>query len=106
MKFITEEEFMENMSILLEAFSILEQRMNERFDRMDEKFTAIDQQFVVIDRNFNKVFQELNYHGSRLKYIEENMVHKSQFKSLVGILERKEVITNFDASHVLYKASE
>ena len=99
MKFITEEEFMENMTILLEAFSRLEQRMDERFD-------AIDQKFVVIDRNFEKVFQQLNYHSSRLKYIEENMVDKSQFKSLVGILERKEVITNFDASHVLYRPSE
>ena len=106
MKFITEEEFMEHLVILRELFSNLEQRMDERFDRIDEKFAAIDQQFVVIDRNFNKVFQELSYHSNRLKYIETNMVHKSQFKSLVGILERKEVITNFDASHVLYKSSE
>ncbi len=99
MKFITEEEFMEHLVILRELFSNLEQRMDERFD-------AIDQKFAVIDRNFEKVFQELNYHSSRLKYIEENMVHKSQINSLVGILERKEVITNFDASHVLYKPSE
>jgi hypothetical protein len=99
MKFITEEEFMEYMNVLLESFSRLEKRMDERFD-------AIDQKFAVIDRNFERVFQELNYHSSRLKYIEENMVHKSQFNSLVGILERKEVITNFDASHVLYRPSE
>jgi hypothetical protein len=99
MKFITEEEFMENMSILLEVFSRLEQKMDERFD-------AIDQKFVVIDRNFNKVFQELNYHGSRLKYIEDNMVHKSQFNSLVSILERKEVITSFEKDHVLFKNTD
>ena len=113
MRYITEKEYMENMSILSESFSRLEKRMDERFDkiderldRIDEKFAAIDQQFVVIDRNFEKVFQQLNYHSNRFKYIEENMVHKSQFKSLVGILERKEVITNFDANHVLYKPSE
>ncbi|QQS60684.1 hypothetical protein IPN41_01790 [Candidatus Falkowbacteria bacterium] len=106
MKFITEEEFMEYMDVLLESFSRLEQKIDDRFDRIDEKFASIDQKFAVIDRNFEKVFQELNYHSSRLKYIEENMVHKYQFNSLVGILERKKVITNFDASHVLYRPSE
>ncbi len=102
MRYITEEEFMQTMGFLKIEFDAI----TVRFDKIDEKFVAIDQQFVVIDRNFEKVFQELNYHSNRFKYIEENMVHKSQFKSLVRILERKEVITNFDASHVLYKASE
>ena len=113
MKYITEEEYMQNMDILRETFSRLEQKIDDRFDkiderldRMDERFDAMDQKFVVVEKNFNRVFQELNYHSSRLKYIEENMVHKSQIKSLVRILERKEVITNFDASHVLYKPSE
>lgn len=99
MKFITEEEFMEYMAILRELFSNLEQRMDERFDRIDEKFAAIDQQFV-------ELRDEIKYLDIRVGRIEKNMVHKSQFKSLVDILERKEVITNFDASHVLYKPSE
>jgi predicted transcriptional regulator len=106
---ITEEEFMQLIDYLKIEFDAITERFNkmdEKFDRIDERFTAIDQQFVVVERNFDKVFQQLNYHSTRLEYIEKNMVHKSQFKSLVGILERKEVITNFDASHVLYKPSE
>ena len=116
MKYITEEEFMQIMDYLKIEFDAITvrfdkiderlDRMDERFERIDEKFAAIDQQFVVVEKNFNRVFQELNYHSNRFKYIETNMVHQSQFKSLVGILERKEVISNFDASHVLYRPGE
>ena len=84
--------------------------IEESLVRIEDSFAhlnqILDDRFSKIDHYFDKVFQQLNNHSSRLKYIEENMVHKSQFKSLVGILERKEVITNFDASHVLYRPSE
>ena len=99
MKFITEQEFME----LIDHLKVEFDKLGERFDKIDKRFDVVDQKFAVIERNFNKVFQELNYHGSRLKYIEDNMVHKSQFNSLVSILERKEVITSFEKDHVLFK---
>jgi len=95
MKYITRKEYMELLEMLKESFA----KIDQRFDRIDHKFAAIDAKFIEIKN-------DIKYLGTRVDIIENNMVNKSQFNSLVGILERKEVITNFDASHVLYKPSE
>jgi hypothetical protein len=92
MKYITEEEFMQYMDILKETFSRIEKRMDERFDRVEEQFVELR--------------DEIKYLNIRVGRIEKNIVHKSQFNSLLIILEKKEVISSFDKSHVLFKQSE
>lgn len=99
MKYITEEEFMEHLVILRELFSNLEQRMDERFDKIDKRFTAIDEQFV-------ELRDEIKYLDTRVDRIEKNMVNKSQFNSLLIILEKKEVISSFEKDHILFKSTD
>jgi hypothetical protein len=96
MKYVTEEDFM----TLVDSLKIEFDKIGDRFNSMENK---VDARFDVIEENFNRLFLQLNSHSLRLERIETNMVNKSQFKSLVRILERQEVITAFDAEHVLYE---
>ena len=96
MKFITEEEFM----ALVDSLKIEFDKIGDRFNSMEAK---IDARFDVMEESFNRLFLQLNSHSTRLERIETSMVHKSQCKCLVRILERQEVITAFDAEHVLYE---
>ncbi|QQS60685.1 hypothetical protein IPN41_01795 [Candidatus Falkowbacteria bacterium] len=83
---------MQYMDILKETFSRIEKRMDERFDRVEEQFAELR--------------DEIKYLNTRVGRIEKYMVHKSQFNSLLIILEKKEVISSFDKSHVLFKNTD
>ncbi len=96
MKYVTEEEYM----ALVDSLKIEFDKIGDRFKSMENK---VDARFDVMEENFNRLFLQLNSHSLRLERIETNMVHKSQCKSLVRILERQEVMTAFDAEHVLYE---
>ncbi len=95
MKYITRKEYMELLEMLKESFA----KIDQRFDRIDHKFAAIDAQFIEI-RN------DIKYLGTRVDFIENNMVNKSQFNSLLIILENKELISSFEKGHILYKNTE
>ncbi len=69
-----------------QQFVDLENRMNERFDNVDQRFIALE--------------QRLDYHQVWLERIEKNMATKAQFNSLVGILRRKDLISEHEAVNV------
>lgn len=77
---------------IMEAIKALSEHMDEKFEKLEER----------IDMRFDKVWNELNDHRSWLERIETNMVTKNQFNSLVGILRRKNVISEFDAEHAIH----
>lgn len=55
-----------------------------------------------VNQRFDKIDQTLSYHETWLKGIESTMVKKNNFDSLVKILERKEIISKYEAAHCLY----
>ena len=87
---------------IMQAIKALSEHMDERFEKMENK----------MNERFDQVWQELNLHSARLEQIDnsieridnhiiKNMVTKNQFNSLVGVLRRKNVISEFDAEHVV-----
>lgn len=85
--------------------------MNKQTSDM-EIMQAIKSLSEHMDERFDQVWEELNFHRTRLERIEngldridnnisKNMVTKNQFNSLVGILRRKNVLSEFDAEHVV-----
>ncbi len=73
--------------------------MNDKFDavnkRLDDMNTRLDDMHVYMDRRFDLL-------ETRVERIEKNMVHKSQLRSLLIILEKKEVIDSFEKEHVIF----
>jgi len=68
----------------------LKYELKQRFDKIDERFDKID--------------QTLSYHETRFNNIDRRLdgtVDKSAFERLVKILERKEIISKYESSHVL-----
>lgn len=76
---------------IMEMIRELSNHLDEKFDKLEER----------IDMRFDKVWDELNDHRAWLERIDKNMVTKGQFNSLVGILRRKNVISEFDAEHAI-----
>ncbi len=72
---------------------------------LDDKFNKVYQQIEdlkdTMNTRFDTIEKRLDNHEERLNRIESNMVQKSSFESLVKILERKEVISKYEAAHVL-----
>jgi hypothetical protein len=66
--------------------------MHDKFDAVNKRF---DDMHVYMDRRFDLL-------ETRVERIEKNMVHKSQLRSLLIILEKKEVIDSFEKEHVIF----
>lgn len=90
---------MEIMEFLME----FEERLNQRFKQIDESLDRIELRLDRIEERLDRVEQRLDYHDTRLKNIEENMVSKNQFNSLIGILKRNSAISEFEVAHVSYE---
>ena len=91
---------MEIMEFLIE----FEERLNQRFKQIDERLDRIEERLDRIEERLDRVEQRLDYHDTRLKNIEENMVTKNQFNSLIVILQRNSTISEFEAAHVNYES--
>lgn len=53
-----------------------------------------------INQRFEAIDQRLDYHETWLNRIEKNMATKTQFNSLLKVLERKSVVCSYEASHI------
>lgn len=87
----------ELLPLILESVQGLQNQFNEfRSDFSDFKNE--------VNQRFDKIDQTLNYHETRLSNIDnrlDGMVDKNDFRSLVKILERKEIISKYESAHVL-----
>jgi hypothetical protein len=87
MKVISEQEYMELLEMLKLAFA----KIDERFDRIEQRL--------------DKIEQRLDYHETWLKRIDttinNNLVQKKDFNTLIKILESYRIISNSEASHFL-----
>ncbi|MCX6792729.1 MAG: hypothetical protein NTY12_01770 [Candidatus Falkowbacteria bacterium] len=63
----------------------------------------MDQRFYEVDEFFNKINQRFDYQDERINMIETSIVTKNQFNSLVGVLQRNKVISEFEAAHAKYE---
>lgn len=91
---------MTNEQIEIFMQEILE-AINEASNKSQEQFNKIEQDINDLRKDMNK---RLDYHETWLKQIEKNMASKSQVNSLLGILIRKNIISNYEASHVTQSA--
>ncbi len=91
MKVISEQEYMELLEMLRESFSKIDQRFLDLEQKMDSRFNTIE--------------QRLDYHETWLKRIDttinNNLVQKKDFNTLIKILESYGVISNSEVSHFL-----
>ncbi len=85
---------------IMEMLAKFSNHMDERFERMEERFERIDQRFEMIEQRFDQIDNRLDYHQTWLERIEKNMATKDQFSSLLGILKRRDVISEYEAAHV------
>lgn len=94
MRYITEKEYMELMEMLKTSF----QKFDEQFADMHVQLFGLKKE---MNDRFDKIDQRLDYLENRVERIEKNMVHKSQFNSLLIVLEKKKVINHFEKEHIL-----
>lgn len=87
MRYITEKEYMELMEMLKTSF----QKFDEQFADMHVQLFGLKKE---MNDRFDKIDQRLDYLENRVERIENNMVHKSQFNSLLIVLEKKKVINH------------
>lgn len=91
MKVITEQEYMELLEMLRESFASLEQKLEHRFDKIEQRLDRIE--------------QRLDYHETWLKRIDttinNNLVQKKDFNTLINILENHSLISAPEAIHFL-----
>ncbi len=93
--------------------------MEEKIDILIETTAQIkehlfvhDQRFDQIDRRFDGIDQRLDYHEDWLKRIDKNLENcvikpefnklLNRFDTLVGTLEKSNVISSYDAAHISY----
>ncbi len=96
----------EDMDLLLEPVNKMAKRIEELSARIDEISIRLEKLSTRMEEGFIRIDQRLNYLETRVERIEKNMVHKSQFNSLLIILEKKQVITSFEKSHILFPPNE
>jgi len=92
----------ELLQTINETVTIIQQDIRDLKKDLGDFKIEVNQRFDKIDQQFNGVNQTLGYQETWLNKIESNMVQKSDFKSLVKILERKEVISKYETAHVMY----
>lgn len=90
---------MEIMEFLME----FEERLNQRFKQIDDRLDRIELRLDRIEERLDRIEERLDYHDTRLNKIEANMVNKNQFTSLIGVLQRNKMISEFEAAHVSYE---
>lgn len=80
----------------------------EIMEMIRELSNHMDKRFDQVDKRFDQVWDELNSHRVWLERIDKTidridneMVTKNQFNSLVGILRRNKTISEFDAEHAI-----
>lgn len=81
------------------SFQEMQQEMDKKFEKIDQRFIDFEDH---MNQRFDKVDQRLDYQDTRLNSIESNMVQKTNFSSLLKILERKKIIDKYEVAHVLY----
>lgn len=64
---------------------------------MHEQMNDIQQQISDLRQDMN---QRFDYHENWLNRIERNMATKTQLNSLLGVLQRKEVISKYEVNHI------
>jgi len=86
--------------------------MSEILDFINEAFTKNQKEtndlFLDLKKDLKQDISDLRqemkkgfyYHDTRLNRIEKNMVTKNQFNSLLGILDRKNIISKFEVNHI------
>lgn len=77
-----------------EQISAIQTQMNAMQTQISDLRQEMNQRFEAID-------QRLDYHETWLNRIEKNMATKTQFSSLLKVLERKEIISKFEVHHIV-----
>ncbi len=73
--------------------------LKESFQKIDERFDKTSQELANFRQEVNRRFDN---NEARLNRIESSMVQKTNFNSLVKILENKTVISKYEAAHALH----
>ena len=79
--------------------------INESLTKIQQQISDLSQRVGSLESGLDslsqKIYEGFAYHETWLNRIEKNMSTKTQFNSLLKILERKDVVSKYEVSHII-----